>query len=367
MIYRHGGDIGAVARQFAIPGDRILDFSANINPAGLPRRAAERLARDAANPGLLAEYPDPQAHELRRILSKRLQVPLESIVIGAGAGSLILAAIRALQPRRCLIPVPAFCEYERSCRACGCEMIPLALRPERNFQFDATAFATAGRHDLLILNNPHNPTGALASRPEMITLIEQAGQRGVRVIVDEAFIDYAPPASITDEASTLPGVIAIRSLTKFYGCPALRVGYGIGEPDMARRISDQIPAWPVTTLALNALAEAVLDTRYARKTLLCNETGRNQLAKSLRDLECNVYPGAANFLLVRLPAGVDALQVRGRLIVDHAILVRECDSFQGLEPGRYLRIAVRTSTENQRLVGSLQQVFQELLCHRNPF
>src|ERR1051326_2620984 len=118
--YTHGGDVGHIARQTGIPVERFLDFSANVNPMGLPRRAAERLAREARGPRLLSTYPDPEASELRCLLAERLNVPVECIIIGAGASDLIHAAVRALAPRRCLIPIPAFSEYERASKAYGC-------------------------------------------------------------------------------------------------------------------------------------------------------------------------------------------------------------------------------------------------------
>src|SRR5437879_5127718 len=139
--YTHGGDVDHVAREAGIPVERLLDFSANVNPMGLPPRAAERLAREARDPRIVSHYPDPRATELRQLLSQRLDVPGECIAIGAGADSLIHAAVRVLRPKRCLIPIPAFTEYERACRAYGCEVVTFPLE------------ADAG--DLIVVNEPH--------------------------------------------------------------------------------------------------------------------------------------------------------------------------------------------------------------------
>lgn len=354
--YSHGGDIERIARRTGIAAERLLDFSANVNPLGLPPRAAARLARDAADPRLIARYPDPEAHELRRALRARLDIAMESMVIGAGADSLIHAAIRALRPRRCVIPVPAFPEYARACRACGCSIRQFPLDAGANFALDHRAALNAGPGDLVILNNPHNPTGALAGRKEMLSRVAAACAAGARVLVDEAFIDYAPGAAITRDAAALPGVVAVRSLTKFYGCPGLRVGYAVASPETARRVAMQLPPWPVSALALNALAEALVDAGYARQTLKQNSRARTALAARLASLGCRVFPSATNFLLIRLPAGFAASQVRERLLQDHAILVRDCDSFAGLDPGRYLRVAVRTADENRRLSEALGHV-----------
>lgn len=361
--YTHGGDVERVARQTDIRIEQLLDFSANVNPMGLPARAAERLARDARDPRLLSRYPSPEAPELRSLLSEQLRVPIECIVIGAGADTLIHAAVRAMNPRTCLIPIPAFCEYERACRACGCSTRPIPLAA--GFALDRQSLGLSGPGDLVILNNPHNPTGACMSRAEMLELVANVRSSGAAVLVDEAFIDYAPGAAITREASAEPGVVAIRSLTKFFGCAGLRVGYAVAAVETARVLAAQLPAWPVTILALNALSEALRDGDYVRESLARNEAARSSLSAALRRLGCHVFPSAANFLFLRLPDGVPAAEVREQLIRGHAILVRECDSFEGIERGRYLRVAVRLEDENARLIEGLASVLRGLSCHQN--
>jgi threonine-phosphate decarboxylase len=350
--YVHGGDMQRAARQSGISPDRLLDFSANINPMGLPKRAAERLAREAQDPSAWSRYPDPETGELRAAISKYIHVSPDCIVIGAGADSLIHTAVRALAPQRCVIPIPAFSEYARACRACGCESIaiPLAKVPSPR----------AG--DLLFINNPHNPTGVCASRSETLQRIAEARGSGAAVLVDEAFIDYVPGASITADAALQNGVVAIRSLTKFFGCPGLRVGYAVAAPETARSLAANLPPWPVTTLASNVLAEALADEEYRAEALERNQRARTGLSAALSALGCVVNPAAANFLLLRLPAAVDAAEIRAWLLQQHAILVRECDTFAGLEPGRYLRVAVRHENENARLVAALSAIFKTTSC-----
>jgi threonine-phosphate decarboxylase len=351
----HGGNIEPAARLLGLPADRILDFSANVNPMGLPPRAAARLAREASDPNIAARYPDPQSTELRCLISQQLAVSPECILIGAGAAALIGLAIRALTPRRCLIPTPAFCEYERACVACGSSPHFIPLPPD--FRLSPALLTQAAPGDLLILNNPHNPSGTCSSRAEMLALIAAARRSQVQVLADEAFIDYSPESAITRGAAADEGLIAIRSLTKFYGCPGLRVGYAVAAPETASRIAAQSPPWPVSTLAQNALAEAIRDQDYIREALETNHRARMRLAASLEALGCRVHPAAANFLLVQLPARFSAASIRDRLLYKHAILVRECESFGGLEGRNYIRVAVRRETENARLVEALIALF----------
>jgi threonine-phosphate decarboxylase len=360
MPYFHGGDIERAAQQAGVPAERILDFSSNINPMGLPRRAAERLARDAQDPHMWMRYPDPESGELRSALSRYAAVPPECIVIAAGADSLIHAAVRTLFPRRCVIPIPAFAEYERACRAFGCDAVSLPLSP--GFRLPDEAVQRLRTGDLLILNNPHNPSGACATQSEMLDRLAYALSLGATVLVDEAFIDYVPEAAITQHAAVTTGIVSIRSLTKFFGCPGLRVGYAVAAPVTTRRIAAPLPPWPVTTLAANAVAEALADTDYPVQAREQNRRTRENFSAALSSLGCRVLPGAANFLLLRIPAGFNASQIHSALLREHAILVRECDSFTGLEPGCYLRVAVRREDENQRLSDAFSQILREISC-----
>ncbi|MBI4876664.1 MAG: aminotransferase class I/II-fold pyridoxal phosphate-dependent enzyme [Acidobacteria bacterium] len=349
--------------EFGIPADELLDFSANINPRGLPAGALLRLRREAADPRLLMRYPDPSAGELRSVLSRRLQLPPGAIAIGAGAEALIAASLGSLGARRCLVPVPAFSEYARACAACGAVFEPFALDPQLDFRLNVEAFCRAlrsGQRDCAVVNNPHNPSGALLAAAEVRRILDTAEAGGVRVLLDEAFIDYARRASLVQEAVRRPGVMVVRSLTKFYGCPALRAGYAVGAPPSIARLAASTPTWPVTLLALNSLSEALGDDLYAETTLRENEFERPRLAASLAAMGAHVFPAAANFLLVRLPAGWPAAtSIRQRLISEHRILVRNCDSYAGLEKGRYLRVAVRTAAENGRLMEAFKQVVKE--------
>jgi threonine-phosphate decarboxylase len=350
--YTHGGDIARAAWEVGVAVRDILDFSANVNPAGLPRRARERLAREAMDPLAWSRYPDPELSGLRQAISRYAGVPPACIVIGAGADSLIHAVVRALLPQRCVIPIPAFSEYQRAASAFGCRSIEVPLDSD----FDPCA------GDLLFLNNPHNPTGACVHRSDMLDRINIALASGAMVLVDEAFIDYAPGASITADATQLDGVVCIRSLTKFFGCPGLRVGYAVAAPQTSASLQAQLPPWPVTTLAANALAEALVDTAYIQHTLERNTRARSSLESALAALGIQALPSAANFLLLRLPEDASASVVRDRLLGDHAMLVRECNSFAGLEHDRYLRIAVRTEDENARLMEALEAVLKSTRC-----
>jgi threonine-phosphate decarboxylase len=356
-VIAHGGDVWQAGEDLGISASELLDFSANINPRGLPPRAQERLIHDASDQRLLSFYPDPSARRLRHVLSEQLAVTSDAIAVGPGAESLLAPILRCLKPQRALIPVPAFSEYRRVCELEQIEFAPFVLQRADLFRTPVDCFCReieAGSYGVVLLNNPHNPSGALLEWQEVRRIFEAVVSVGATLVLDEAFIDYALRASLVREAAVQRGLIVVRSLTKFYGCPALRVGYAVAHPETIQRIQALLPTWPVTQLALDALAEAVVDHEYADASLRENAVEREWLAESLSELGVFVFPSAANYLLLELCADMPTTcALRARLIAKHRILIRNCDSYEGLAPGRYMRVAVRSANENRRLITAL--------------
>jgi len=396
----HGGDVWQVGEELGIAPSEILDFSANVNPRGLPPRSRERLVREASDARLLSFYPDPSARRLREALSHQLAVTADAIVVGPGAESLLVPILRYLQPTRALVPVPAFGEYRRICEQEQIEFSPFPLQRAELFRAPVDRLCDrigSESHGAVLLNNPHNPSGAMLEQHEVQRVLDAASSVTVRfgaaakplahargsdrshdrkgvvssknaeppgnktnfcatLVLDEAFIDYVPHASLVREAANQPHLVVIRSLTKFYGCPALRVGYAVAHPDTIRAIRSLLPTWPVTQLAIDTLAEAVADREYADASLRENALERERLADSLSELGLFVFPSAANYLLLELHADMPAASdLRARLIAKHRILIRNCDSYEGLAPGRYVRVAVRSGEENCCLIQALAE------------
>lgn len=355
----HGGDVWQVSEELSITASEILDFSANVNPRGLPPRARERLARDVSDARLLSFYPDPSARRLRAALSEKLGVAADAIVVGPGAEALLAPILRCVQPRRALSPVPAFSEYRKVCEQQQIELAPFPLLRQELLQVPVdriTSWIKLERPGVVVLNNPHNPSGAILTAMEVCRILDAARAAGAPLLLDEAFIDYVPHESLAHEAAGRLGLIVIRSLTKFYGCPGLRVGYAVAHPDTAAAIQSRLPTWPVTQLASDALTEAIGDCQYAEESIRENATERACLADGLKNIGVFVFPSAANFLLLELRAEMpSASDLRNRLIKKHRILIRNCDSYEGLAIGRYIRVAVRSAKENRRLILALAE------------
>ena len=179
----HGGDVWQVGEELGIAASEILDFSANINPRGLPHRAQERLIQDASDARLLSFYPDPSARRLRKVLSEQLGVTPDAIAIGPGAESLLAPILRYLHPTRALVPVPAFGEYRRVCEQEQIEFSPFSLQRSDLFRTPVERLwqrIESESPGVVLLNNPHNPSGAVLDAHEVRRVLDAAGSVTVR-------------------------------------------------------------------------------------------------------------------------------------------------------------------------------------------
>jgi threonine-phosphate decarboxylase len=280
--------------------------------------------------------------------------------VGSGAEALLGPVLRCLRTKRALVPIPAFSEYRRVCAQQEIEFVPFPLDRSASFGVPVETLCDRIRMegcDTVILNNPHNPSGSLLNADKVLCVLNAATSSGVTVLLDEAFIDYAPLETHAPTAAERSGLVVLRSLTKFYGCPALRVGYTVANPETTRRIVSHLPTWPVTQLAIDALAEAVGDSEYARTSLRENAVERERLSEALGELGLVVFPSAANYLLLELNSSMQAASdLRAQLIARYRIVIRDCGSYEGLASGRYVRVAVRTAAENNRLIQALSEM-----------
>lgn len=358
--FEHGGRVYEAARRWGIEPHQVLDFSANINPLGPPQGVLSAI-ENALTPTSLRVYPDAHSF-LSAIVRKHLLMP-DEIVVGSGAASLIFAVMHALSPGRVLILEPAFGEYSRASAAVDAQITPALLTEERGFIPDFARLERTIKErqvDLVILNSPHNPTGALYPRDEPLSLIDAAEEQNAVVLLDEAFIDYAPQASLMSLAATKPHLIVLRSLTKFYAMPGLRIGYAVCNANLACRIREQVDPWSVSTVALEAGRAALAEDEFGAESCRINASAREEFAGALRGIGLEVLPSAANFLLAKLPHGSGGdLQ---SWLESERVLIRRCNSFHGLSD-EFIRVAVRSSSDNERLVSLIEKWLKEMICY----
>jgi len=348
----HGGRVFELAARLNLEPGQILDFSASINPLGPPPGAMEA-AREALEQ--VQHYPETTGDSLRQALAERHGLDPAHLLVDAGSTPLIYRVIRLLAPQAALVVEPAFGEYHRALRQVGCRIEPLLVRPGTAFDPDLVLRA-AQDVDLVVLANPGNPSGELIARELLEGLLRRL-PNGVQLLLDEAFVDFCPDASLVDAVVNAGNLWVLRSLTKFYAIPGLRAGWLAGPVEGIRRLEAQSWPWALSTPALAAARAALADEDYARRTLATVPLWRADLAGALERLGLEVVEGAANYLLARLPARAPDAGCVSRRLEDRAILVRDCASFYGLD-ARWLRLAVRTPAAHARLFSALETVLK---------
>jgi L-threonine-O-3-phosphate decarboxylase len=365
----HGGNLVWAAALAGCTPSAILDFSASINPLGPPESA---LVAIRASLSTLRDYPDPEYQALRQALGQQHHLPIEWILPGNGSAELLTWACRELaQLPSTYVLTPGFGDYFRALNTFAAEAVPCALQdladptagpisalPDFTSAFSGLQFqAEECRQVGLLLNNPHNPTGRLFKAEAILPLLQQFGL----VVVDEAFMDFLRPheqQSLIDAVPHHPNLVILRSLTKFYSLPGLRLGYAVAHPDRLKRWQTWRDPWSVNTLATEAAIAVLQDTAFQQQTWNWLASARSQLVIELASIPgLTPLPGAVNFLLVHSHRSVTQLQQQ--LLKTDRILIRDCLSFPELGD-QYFRVAVRTPAENQRLVTGLKAILNAM-------
>ncbi len=355
MNLPHGGNIYRVAECLRKKEREIIDFSASINPLGIPEGAVAAITRNIVS---LTNYPDPDTKGLRRKIAEHEGLNPASIVCGNGSTELIYLIVRALQPERALIPAPTFSEYERACRVTqGITTVHFPLRKEDGFLLNPGEFIRAigkersksGGRLMAFLCNPNNPTGALISRKEMLEIAGAARDMGVTFVVDEAFTDFCPGHSISDEVARNPYLVVLKSLTKIYALSGLRMGYAILPHELQKKALTAKEPWTVNTLAQAAASAALDDTAYIEETSRLMASQKGLLESGLGRLGISFLPSRPNYYLLSHPRAQE-IQIS---LYRQGIMLRDCSNFAGLDK-TYFRIAVKSEADNTRLLEELR-------------
>ena len=342
-LFRHGG-------RPAAGEDLRLDFSASINPLGPPPTALFAATRAWER---VASYPDPECRQLRDLLAARHRVDPAQVVIGNGSNELIYLISRAWKPRRVAIVEPTYTEYLRASLLVGAA-VDHWLPEEETWQpqpFDPQAA------ELVWLCQPNNPTGQLWPARTLAQWIE--AHPGVRFVVDEAFLPFLPNEaehSMIPALRRLPNLVVLRSLTKFYALPGLRIGYAVVSRGLEKVLGPQLIPWSVNTLAQAAALAALEDASFAAQTHAWLEAERSSFQDRLRSLArgWRVFPSRVNFLLVRMEETTLTAPELAAQLARRGLAIRDASNFIGLDE-RYFRVAIRSAGENRRLLKELDE------------
>jgi threonine-phosphate decarboxylase len=359
----HGGNVHAASRELKQDLDRLVDFSASINPLG-PSRAVRQAVSKACDD--LRHYPDPECWVLRRALASRWKRHPEEIVVGNGSIELIHALPRALGLRRLLVVGPTFSEYAAAMTRCGGQITTVLANRDQQYApplehvlhlVQRRHGSSARKDEAIVLCHPNSPTGQACEVDAVMQMVLAAERRKLWTIIDETFAEYCEEQSILRRVTGFKRVIVLRSLTKFYGLPGLRVGYALSTAEVVRRLARHLPPWSVNAVAQAAAVAALNDVPHAERSLSFMRRERARFTTLLQSLPgCVVFPSRVNFILMEVPEGWHAATVTAKLR-RKGILIRDCSNMPGLHT-RSIRLAVRTSEENDRLVRELSGLFR---------
>jgi threonine-phosphate decarboxylase len=354
----HGGDVWGFARKYNIPLEKVLDFSGPVNFLGPAPKAVEAVQRYAR---LIRFYPDPNPVEFRTKISKYLGngVDPANIILGNGSIELIYMITEAC-PCGCkaVIPIPSFTEYEKAALRVGDE--PIFVKLPDDFALDVESVKKAVTEDtrMVFICNPHSPSGTLYNKETVLELLEFCRGKNVIVSVDENYIEFSEEGqnnTMVGYVKRYENLFVIRSVTKFYGMPGIRLGYGIAQEDLIDTLQTVRQPWSINSLAGYATLAAFKDTAFIENTKCTIAGERAKFAKMLSEIDgLHVFPSVTNFLLVKiLNEKITATKLKEVLSKD-GLLIRDCSTFMGLD-NRYFRVTVRAFTENLTLVKALKK------------
>lgn len=350
----HGGNIYRAAEELGTNENQLIDFSASINPLGVAKSVASAIKNNIRH---IYNYPDPDAKQLRLQIAKYHNIEPEHIICGNGSTELIYLVVRVLKPKKVLIPLPTFSEYEKAFHSSQFTVHSsrnikyLILRRENNFDINTDGFIEAmEKVAMAFLCNPNNPTGRLIKKEDMLKIAEAAKNLKCYLVVDEAFIDFLPEHSVIKGVRDNPYLIVLRSMTKFYALSGLRLGYGAFPLSIVKNLQEEKEPWTVNTLAQKAGVAALGDVAYRNKTFELIAKEKQFMEEGFKKLGIDYIPSSANYYLIRLnnaKRAIISLRKKG-------ILVRDCSNFKGLD-GSYIRVAVKSRKDNARLFKEMLQ------------
>jgi threonine-phosphate decarboxylase len=352
----HGGDVWSV---FA--GDRVrkvLDFSSNVNPFG-PSKKALKAIRDSL--WKISYYPDTELDELRQVLGEYLGVSGGNLIVGNGSTEIIkiFCDLFIKKGDEVIVPEPTFSEYEMLCRMRGAKLKFVYASSDRDFEppYAGIVDRINGRTRAVFLCSPNNPTGKVIEGDMLEEIAATAEKYGCFVFLDEAYIEFTDRSGMSKKAAESDNLLVLRSMTKFFSLPGLRVGYAVACKDLIEILEKGRIPWNVNVLAQAAAIASLKDSDFIRKSRSRVRRERDFLRRGIEKLGIRVFDSEANFLLLDLhDLKVKARDLRSQLIREN-ILIRDCSSFRGLDE-YFARISCRKRSENKILLARLKEILE---------
>ncbi len=344
MTHIHGGDV--------YRNQVVLDYSANINPLGMPEKVIEGIRETI---GLAIHYPDIECTKLRQAIETKEDIPMENIICGNGAAELIFSICLGKKPKKALLIAPTFAEYEQALKSVGCMVEYYMLKEENGFRVmeDYLTYITDDIN-MIFICNPNNPIGNLIEKDLLSNIVRECNKKNITVIIDECFIDFIQEPlkySMKEYLSQYPNIFILKAFTKFFGMPGIRLGYGFSyNKDLLKRMKEVTQPWSVSTIAQTAGTLSCYEYDYIKATKILINKERSFLMEELKKgLVHTVYDSRANFIFLK---GEEFLFEE---LAKKGIYIRDCSNYIGLTKG-YYRIAVKNHLDNIKLINEWREI-----------
>ena len=330
----------------------IIDFSSNITPLGIPNSVKLIIKK---NLDKVQFYPDPKSENVISSLEKYTHLSKSNIIVGNGAIEILYNFCFAFLSKttKVLIHVPTFQEYETAVKLNNCK---ISYFKSLNLSTNIDSFISQiPKSGCIFLCNPNNPTGELLSKKELLSIIIVAKKLKTIVFIDECFIELVPKSneSVISYVKKYDNLFILRSLTKSFGLPGLRIGYACGSKEIIKILQKIKIPWSVNSLAQDAANVVIKNTSHLKKSNII-------IKKELKYLEDNIsilngfecISSSTNFILIKIKYDSTKLQTK---LLKNKILIRDCKNFRGLD-NHYIRIAVKSHKDNVKLVKALEKI-----------
>lgn len=347
----HGANVDNMAKQFGKNENDIIDFSSNVNPhiiSDLGKYVLEGLEKSRS-------YPDINYTNLRNNISDYIKVDSELIIPGNGATEIIYLLMKSIKKRLAILN-PTFSEYGRGAKLNNLEVLDFHLKEENNFSIDLDEIQkNMDKFDSLFVCNPNNPNGKVKDLNELLDLMVENDKL---LIIDETFMEFVGEEekySLINRIEQTPNLFILKAVTKFFGMPGLRLGYGVtSNKQIIKNIYEYKEPWTINSFAENLSNYLFKDKEYIKssKDYYINE--RKFMLEELRKISrLKVYDTDTNFVLIKLKDG-EANSLKLELFEKYNILIRDASNFIGLDKS-YIRVAIKSHDDNKVLIESLRK------------
>ena len=350
----HGGNLDELSRNFKLNKESLIDFSANINPLGINNKVKEAMINALEE---VERYPDITYFDLKSSISKFEGVESEDLILGNGAAEVIFNLVRAINPKKVLIPAPTFGEYEEAALSVNSKISYFYLREEKNWSIDEEINEYINNDiDMVFICSPNNPTGTITNKETIINIAKKAKETNTVVVIDESFLDFVKEANKYSAINLLEeytNVFIIKSMTKLFAIPGIRIGYGICKnKDIVRKLKSVSVPWNINILAEKAAIYSLKEREYVNKTIAYIEEEKSYLYNELSKFsDIKAFMPSVNFIMFKLEKEID-LKLE---LMKENIIIRSCSNYEGLN-NTYYRVAVRKREENEKLIKVLKKV-----------